>query len=377
MTDRKTKRTTGKDIGRQYRIWLWLLMKRLLKQPMFVALLLLIPIIGCGISLLEQEGSGGAVAAVYVADGEWSGQIRNSLKALSSENSGGGVIQYRFYDSDMEIERAVLTYEVDCGFVIGDDIAERVQNDDWRECIRVYTTESSSITGMAKERIAGVIFRLYSEDYYQKYMRQMGEDATFSAEDSISAEMDADKIAEFAQQAYETHLVDGSTFSFTYDDQDSQYSVGGNDSSVFPVKGVFAVLIFISGMCGMLEYERDKREQRFNRLAPNWMTYIVNIWVTSFLASVAVYLCLWLTGDLQNTWLHQAAALLVYQWIIVLYCCILRVVLHRQETIAVAIPIFALCSMICTPVFVKLSLYVPIFKVLEKMFPVTYYLRIV
>jgi hypothetical protein len=239
-------------------------------------------------------------------------------------------------------------------------------------------------------------------------MRQMGENATLPAEGGGSAQMDAEEIAEFAQQAYETHLADGSTFSFTYDDQDSQYSVDGNDndgvendSSVFPVKGVFAVLIFISGMCGMLEYERDKREQRFNRMAPNWMTYIVNIWTTSFLASVAVYLCLWLTDTLRyyanisasyskpdiavilsgtwnmNTWLHQAAALLVYQWIIVLYCCILRVVLRRQETIAMAIPIFALCSMICTPVFVRLSLYVPIFKVLEKMFPVTYYLRIV
>jgi hypothetical protein len=349
---------------------------------MFVGLLLLIPMIGCGVSLLEQEGSGGAVAAVYVADGEWSGQIRNSLQELSAENSSGGVIQYRFYDSDMEIERAVLTDQADCGFVIGDDIAERVTNDDWRECIQVYTTESSSITGMAKERIAGVIFRLYSEDCYREYMRQIGEDETLSAEDDESAKGENGEIAAFAQQAYETHLADGSTFSFTYDDQDSQYSDDGNvnpsvenDSSVFPVKGVFAVLIFISGMCGMLEYERDKREQRFNRLAPNWMTYIVNVWITSFLASVAVYLCLWLTGDLQNTWLHQAAALLVYQWIIVLYCCILRVVLRRQETIAMAIPIFALCSIVCTPVFVRLSLYVPVFKVLENMFPVTYYLR--
>jgi hypothetical protein len=51
------------------------------------------------------------------------------------------------------------------------------------------------------------------------------------------------------------------------------------------------------------------------------------------------------------------------------------VVLRRQETIAMAIPIFALCSIVCTPVFVRLSLYVPVFKVLENMFPVTYYLR--
>jgi hypothetical protein len=77
-----------------------------------------------------------------------------------------------------------------------------------------------------------------------------------------------------------------------------------------------------------------------------------------------------------SDWLHQAAALLAYQWIVVLYCCILRVILRRQETIAAAIPILALCSLVCAPVFVRLSLYVPVFKVMEKLFPVTYYLRL-
>jgi hypothetical protein len=373
---------------------------------MFAALLIMIPLIGLGLSLLEQEDTGGAVAAVCVAKSEWSEQIKSSLQA-AGEN--GGVIQYVCYDSEEEVQRAVLTSQADCGFVIENDIAERVRKDDWWECIRVYTTESSSITGMAKERIAGVIFKLYSEERYQDYMEEVSEKlpdtANKNADIGKNAETDTAEIVRFAQQAYETHLADGSTFSFTYDDQDSQYSVDSNDndsiendSSVFPVKGVFAVLIFISGMCGMLEYERDKREQCFNRLAPNWMTYIVNIWTISFLASVAVYLCLWLTDALRyyanisasyskpdiavilsgtwnmNTWLHQAAALLAYQWIIVLYCCILRVILRRQETIAAAIPILALCSLVCAPVFVRLSLYVPVFKVLEKLFPVTYYL---
>jgi hypothetical protein len=373
---------------------------------MFAALLIMIPLIGLGLSLLEQEDTGGAVAAVCVAKSEWSEQIKSSLQA-AGEN--GGVIQYVCYDSEEEVQRAVLTSQADCGFVIENDIAERVRKDDWWECIRVYTTESSSITGMAKERIAGVIFKLYSEERYQDYMEEVSEKlpdtANKNADIGKNAETDTAEIVRFAQQAYETHLADGSTFSFTYDDQDSQYSVDSNDndsiendSSVFPVKGVFAVLIFISGMCGMLEYERDKREQRFKRLASDWLTYIVNIWVPALLTSIAVCLCLWLTDALRysaaasaeygkagfsmillgswslSDWLHQAAALLAYQWIIVLYCCILRVILRRQETIAAAIPILALCSLVCAPVFVRLSLYVPVFKVLEKLFPVTYYL---
>ena len=64
----------------------------------------------------------------------------------------------------------------------------------------------------------------------------------------------------------------------------------------------------------------------------------------------------------------------MYQCIIVLYCCILGIILKRQETIAAAIPILSLGSLVCAPVFIRLAAYVPVFVVLEKLFPVTYYL---
>lgn len=379
---------------KQYEIWLRLLMKRLLKQPVFIALLLLIPVMGYAVSILEQEGSSGAVVAVYVEESRWSEQIIDNLQALSADNAtGSSVLQYHFYDSDMETERAVLKSEADCGFVIPGDIAERVMEEDWRNSILVYETNSSSITGMAKERIAGVLFRLYSEECYETYMEE-----TVQAEDFITDD-EAEEIVAFARQAYETHLVDGSTFSFVYEKQGEPLTVESNemnttdqkgqeksdrnvinDTSVFPVKGVFAVLIFISGMCGMLEYEKDKKEKRFLRLAPNRVTYIVNVWIPTLYTSLAVLVCLWVTDALQfgawspGMWGKQIGSLILYQGIIVLYCCILRALLRRQETIAVAIPILTLGSLVCAPVFVKLSMYMPLFEVLEKLFPATYYL---
>lgn len=370
-------------------------MKRLLKQPAFIGLLLLVPVLGYAVGVLEQEGSGGAVVAVCVEESEWSGQIISKLRELSAQNTvGSSVLQYVFYDSDMEVERAVIQSEADCGFVIKKDIVQRVKEDDWHKSIPVYVTDASSITGMAKERIAGVIFQLYSENCYREYM----EDTVESA--GLFAEHDSEEIILFAEQAYETHLVDGSTFSFVYGEKTDGIAEGkrddlngnsddvdlnsqnnsdtrvGSDTSVFPIKGVFAVLIFISGMCGMLEYEKDKKEKRFQRLAPNWMTYIVNVWIPTIFTSFAVLLCLWVTSALQYRIIHETVHLIIYQCIIVLYCSILRVILRRQETIAAAIPILALGSLVCAPVFVRLAMYVPLFSVLEKLFPVTYYLML-
>ena len=42
--------------------------------------------------------------------------------------------------------------------------------------------------------------------------------------------------------------------------------------------------------------------------------------------------------------------------------------------LAAAMPVLILCSVIVCPVFVDLSQFIPVFKVLEKAFPIAYYL---
>ena len=360
---------------KQFIIWFQLLSKRLLRQPAYIVLLVLIPILGYAVSLMEQEERSGATVAVCIEEGTWSGQIIDGLRAQDADS----VLAFEFYHDASEAEIAVLNNKADCAFVIPADIEERVLEEDWRKCITVYETSASSITGMAKERISEIIFTLYSGQRYREYMENISED-----------------IVDFAQYAYEDHLTDGSTFGFEYIsyDQYSQYSDDTDaiyDAPVFPVKGAFAVIIFISGMCGMLEYEKDNREKRFIRMAPNMLTFIVDVWISTVYVSVAVLICLWISDGMYQSgsrfsvgaifsawdvkmWIVQVGRLIVYQCVIVLYCCILGMILRRQETVAAAIPILSLGSLVCAPVFIRLAAYVPVFVVLEKLFPVTYYL---
>lgn len=361
---------------KQYIIWLRLLAKRLWRQPAYIGLLVLIPILGYAVSVMEQGERGGAAVSVCVEEGAWSSQIADGLRRENADS----VLEFALCDDPETVEYSVVSGTADCGFVIPADIEERVMNGDWRKCITVYETAQSSITGMAKERISGVIFQLYSEQCYEDYMGQISED-----------------IVGFAVDAYEVHLADDSTFGFRYmnDDQYSQYSDDKSDTydtAVFPIKGVFAVVIFISGMCGMLEYDKDRQEKRFLRITPNWLTYGVDVWMPTVFVSAAVLVCLWVSDGVRasggsfsiaallsvwnvGVWFSQIGQLIAYQCIIVLYCSILSIILKRQETIAAAIPILSLGSLVCAPVFVNMGAYLPVFAVLEKMFPVTYYLK--
>ncbi len=360
-------------------------MKRLWRQPAYVMLLVLIPVLGWAVGRMEQGEPGGAVVAVCVEESAWSGRIVEELREQEADSS----LRFAFHEEAVDVERSVLRGMADCGFVIGSDIDERVIGNDWAKCITVYETPSGSITGMAKERIGCVIFKLYSEQCYEEYMRMS------------AAQERADEFVDFAKEAYERHLVDGSTFGFTYHGYD-RYSQDTSDTNVisdmtvFPVKGVFAVIIFISGMCGMLEYDTDKSEKRFLRMAPNMLTYIVDIWISTVFVSLAVLLCLWISDGIRydsgvegisrfssllsvwsiGMWGRQIWNLFLYQCIVVVYCGILGIILRRQEAVAAAIPVFAMGSLVCAPVFIRLATYVPVFGVLEKLFPVTYYLML-
>lgn len=369
------------SLRKQYGIWISLLLKRLWRQPVYLGLLALIPLLGYGIGVLEQGERGGAAAAVCVEAGAWSEEIEASLME-QEENS---VLRFLFCKDRRQVERYVIREEADCGFVLPADLKEKVEGGDWRKCITVYETDASSITGMAKERIAGVVFRLYAEARYEEYMGQISESA-----------------ADFAIEAYKEHLADDSTFGFQYlfNDSNSQFQSDTNDvndkgvnAAVFPVKGIFAVLIFLSGMCGMLEYEKDKKEKKFLRLAPDALTYLVDVGISTVMPAAAVLLCLWLSDGMRacggslsmrsilsawnaGMWGKQILSLMAYQGIITGYCVLLRVILRRQETIAAAIPILAMGSLLCAPVFIRLGTYVPVFAVLEKLFPVSYYLML-
>lgn len=364
---------------KQYRIWIQLLIKRLCRQPVLIILVAAAPILGYAAGVLEGSGNKAALVAVCAEEGTWSEEIARLLAEQETDN----IIQFVFCDDRSEVERHVATEKADCGFVISADIKEKTLSSEWDRSITVYVTDSSSLTGIAKEQLSGVIFRLYSETCYQDYIGRISEEAV-----------------DFAMEAYEAHLTDDSTFRFRflYDDLTGQFNPDmddGNDMNVnpavFPVKGVLAVLIFIGGMCGMLEYEKDTKEKRFLRIVPNALTYLVDIWVPTLFLSTAVLPCLWINDGIRlygrditliriltvwsmGMWGKQIGYLLLYQCVIVLYCVVLRILLHRTETIAAAIPLLALGSLICAPVFIRLGTYLPVFTVLEKVFPVSYYL---
>ncbi|MCM1049021.1 MAG: hypothetical protein NC433_11430 [Clostridiales bacterium] len=412
---------------RKYAVCFYLMFKRILKTPAFVFMLFVMLVIAAAVSMTEQGEKEGTVIGIVIEQAEiaevsavyeeWKQDFTSQL------NSQEGILQFRFYENKDRLIRAVERNEADCGFIVPYDLKDMLTSETWRSAVTVYISSSSALTQMAKEKISAAVFTLYSEESYVNYIKnsQAFAPAQTGMDDNVNNDKDnnIEEIVDFAKNAYESHLIDGSTFDFVYNEESNasemaeddsgsnkaDISVNDNDNSVinsadepkyagiqnnvdiqniqnptetttFRLRGVLAVCIFISGMCGLLTDWKDRHEKRFLRIAPPWTITLANVWIPTIYTSAVSYAVLLLTGQISGggNLLKELLRLLIYQFLIVIYCSIIRLALKKQETIAAAIPILTLACIICCPVWIRLATYVPVFRVLEKLFPATYYL---
>ncbi len=368
---------------RSYRMYLFLMMKRLWKKPAFVFFLISLPFLAVAITRLAQGERPGVRIGIAIdgnaqeADREWN---RAFLALLTEQNSRNELMAFQIYEEKTQLVRDVKKGELECGVVLPADMREKLNTDQWRDSVILYQAPSSTMTGLVKEQIAAAVFTLFSEARYESYLAD-----TPLFDEAEAAGSTREEILAFAAEAYETHLSDGSTFSFAYQGEGYTGNAGSDSQAEsgdsFRLRGVLAVCIFLSGLCGLLTDWKDRQEQRFVRIAPAWVTTMVNIWIPTFFTSLLTLVSLCLTGEAAGTgvgWLlsvgEEACRLLFYQAGIVFYCSILRFFLRKQETIAAAIPLLTLAGMVCCPVWIRLAVYVPVFRVLEKLFPVSWYL---
>ncbi|MCH5254726.1 MAG: hypothetical protein J1F41_07355 [Lachnospiraceae bacterium] len=357
---------------KKYVVCLCLMFKRMLKKPAFLLMLLCLPILAVVVDRMEHMGNtkGAAVGVLFaeermaVSSEEYSEWNQRLILLLQEQE---GILDFYVYNSQEllfeEVERGVLN----CALVFPTDLQEKLKDNTWQAEIALYETSSSMLTEIVKEKTAGAVFALYSEEAYLNYVETA--EAFEAAEENGNTR---EEIVRFAENAYETHLLDGSTFAFRYHGR-TLGEVQQTATVNFRLRGVLSVCIFISGLCGLLVDWEDRQRRQFVRIMPSWMTTIVNIWIPTVYTSVVAMLALYLTGQFTGI-LAELSRICFFQLLIVGYCSILKLIIRKKESIAASVPILSLAGMVCCPVWIRLALYLPVFSVLEKLFPMTYYL---
>ncbi len=273
---------------------------------------------------------------------------------------------FHFYicGTEEEVKAEVAARRAECGYVFGDDLRQRLREHDARQAVRVYCAPSTVLDRLAEEVIFGVLAEIYDRELFAEYIRESG--------------VVPENGRETAGEAYDRWLSGGTVFHFEYCYLDSRTGeIGGReDRSVFPVRGLTAVTLFLIGLCSAVVLEQDEKNGLFLRLVPGERLGCRLAAALAPLACMAVscLAALWAGGCIES-WGRELAAMAVYLPAVLAYGFLLQAVFRSPRAVSCMIPFLVAAALVCCPVFLDLGRIVPELGFLGRLFPPFYYLK--
>lgn len=404
-------------------VWFLLSCKRYLRRVSFLLILLVLPAAAFFIRRLERE-EGQEVKIAVCAEGvsrkeEGTTSIENPdrsltpleeelLEALTGEEEGRNRALFRFYacEDEEQVKAQVASRKAECGYVISRDLRRKLDEKDYKRCIRVYSAPSTVLAALSTETVFASLMKLYDREIFVDYAV---ESVTVREEETADgsgvpgggelAGGSEKKLEKLAGELYDKWLNNGSTFRFEYRWQKQKHEktdgeTGREDSSyegngiepvdqteeeplmVFPVRGIVAVFLLLTGLYSAVMLGNDEKKGLFLPLSPG-QRLVCRIGVLGapvFLGALSAFGALKAGGCLQDP-VREAWVMAVYVLAVCVFSWGVKAVCRRPQAVCCLIPFFLVGSLVFTPVFVDMRQFFPAWGWIEKLFLPSYYLR--
>ncbi len=376
------------------RVWMWFYLscKRYMHRPSFLVILLLLPLGTFFIRSSEKQEPAElriAVCAEREEEGDLSlwqtgkdirdreengrreelpGKQRNTsfeqqvVEALTGEKEPAGLFRFYECENEQQVKDEVASRRAECGYVIGAGLKKRLDERDFKRSIRVYSAPSTVAAKLSAEPVFAAMIELYDRELFLQYVEEKQAEST-------------DKNA--AGELYDKWKENGSTFHFVYELADSPNAVKKEnvEASVFPVRGIVAIYVFIVGLYGAAISLGDEKKGLFLAVPFGVRTWCRMAALASpvCLAAVSGLAALW-TGKCMGKGSYELAVLLGYVLAVVLFSFVVRLVCRREDLVCCLIPFFLVGSLVFCPVFLDIGKYVPEFGSVGRLFLPGYYM---
>ena len=250
-------------------LWFFLCCKRYLKRIPFLLLLAALPLTALAASRMEN-GKGGTVRiAVCCLDPE-PASLGNRLKEnLLARDTG----LFSFYpcENEQQVRDHVAARKAECGYLIPENLEQKINSGRFKRSITVFSAPSTVTASLSTEVVFSELAAIRNKDILEDYVEQ---GAAFDALGAAGSP-ERKKASGQAGDLYKERMEDGSTFRFEYV---YTYSPGqtGNGSGetgtaapspgLFPVRGLTAVFLFITGLYSAVTAAEDSRRGLFTPL---------------------------------------------------------------------------------------------------------------
>lgn len=362
-------------------IWFWLSCKRCAHRAVFVGILLLLPVGTCLIRGVEKEEGTEIRIAVCAEASE-----KQSLEVQLVEdlvNRGEGTL-FRFYRCENEdaVKAEVASRRAECGYVIGTELREKLDQRQYRRSIRVYSAPSTVTAELSAEVVFAALAKRYDRELFLNYVE---EGAAFG----LAAEGGRQEVLQAEAAAlYDAWCRDGGTFRFVYRWLDAAetpedgriVSVGQGSSddaaAIFPVRGMVAIYVFVMGLYTGVTSLRDEKQGLFLALPTDrrFACRLASMLGPATLAALSGLAALVSGGVWTAVW-YELLVMAVYTAATVFSTYLLCLLCRKEEVLGSLIPFFLVGSLIFCPVMIDVGRYLPPLEAAGRLFLPWYYLN--
>ncbi len=335
--------------------------KRLLKRPLFLFTLLLMPL--SVIFLQNCHTKQDAVIHVAIFLPEQSSDhilVELAQNMISLSNSA-----IRFYRcrTEASLRSDVAKGKAACGYILPNNLDTLLKN--------FAEKPSPILTAIRQEE--DMRTRIVDEIILSKLYEPL---SYYRLTNFLSKKQDISSKEKWIQDTYQKNNSSELLFRFEYANGDENFFLNNSHANfmLMPIRGMVSVLVLLCCLAGGLFRYSDRyrilphMDSRRRRLC-----YLLSLFIPGLFAGTAGLITIKMTGTL------AAPAAEIPAMLLFVFCCmslanLLYVLFTHLEFYLAAIPVLVIGSLLFSPIFINLEELVPGIELLSRLFPTTYYL---
>lgn len=341
---------------RRFFRWYALLTKRLLRKPVFLILLLCVPLLAAAMAAVAKQDS--SIVSVGLVCGAADPAARRAADRLLSADS---MVRCTEYPTDAEARAALERADVDAVWSFRDsasaELARFVSGRGTPGAVTVTEREDTVFLRLAREQLAAALYPEASYALFRTYLTE-----------ELGAPEDAPE--EFYDAYYNTKATDDPIIVFSR--LDGGDADAGASYLVAPVRGLLALLLVLTGLASAMYYDEEERRETFLRLPAVQRRALPLLYhLTALLPmALAALIALWAAGLLGPP-LREAGLMLLYCLSAAVFSELLRKLCRTQARLAALLPVLMALMLALCPIFIDLKILAPV----RRLLPPYYYLN--
>ncbi len=285
------------------------------------------------------------------------------VASLTGEREFDGLFRFYVCEDEQQVKDEVASRRAECGYVIGAGLHKRLDERDFKRSIRVYSAPSTVAARLSTEPVFAAMIELYDRELFLQYAQK--------------EQQEPEAVRKLAGELYDKWKENGSTFHFEYEVTGSELEAvkDTGKASVFPVRGIVAVYVFVVGLYSTALSLGDEKKGLFLAVpfGSRLWCQLAALASPVCLAAVSGFAALWVGKCLDRVG-YELAVLSGYVLAVLLFSFLFRLVCRREALVCCLIPFFLVGSLIFCPIFLDIGKYVPEFEIFGRFFLPDYYM---